>query len=223
MGLCPVRASKAEFCIHRTLLDPYGAPIHWAVIRALGQGPRTRANASHGCKQRVSAVRDLRFRYCKLSTTSNCQNGLQSLLANCLAGRLACDGDQLALAMHLSMRIRVARQHAKLSQEALALTLGVSRGAVANWECSVGNQPSTHRLSRLACATNVQFEWLATGRGSMLYQALDADVPAADAEFVDDPLERKLLQAFRISSRDVRRMFLSLATEQLSATYRKRA
>ena len=47
--------------------------------------------------------------------------------------------------------------------------------------------------------TGVQFEWLATGRGKMSLSpdtALDS-VAAADALLVDDPLELRLLRAFR--------------------------
>jgi len=54
--------------------------------------------------------------------------------------------------MKLSIRIRMARQYAKLSQLELALELGVSRGAVGNWESANGAQPATARLEKLALA-----------------------------------------------------------------------
>lgn len=116
--------------------------------------------------------------------------------------------------MKLSMRIRVARQRARLSQEALAVQLGVTRGAVANWECSVGAQPASARLERLAQVTGVCFEWLATGRGPVDYNGTQP-TPAMDGELVDDPAERRLLQAFRLAGRPIRQMMLRMAEIQL--------
>ncbi len=124
--------------------------------------------------------------------------------------------------MQLSMRIRIARQRARLSQEALATQLGVTRGAVANWECSVGALPATARIERLAQVTGVCFEWLATGRGPIAYSGSDT-LPAADAEVVDDPAERRLLRAYRLASRPVQRMMLRMADTQLEEAERRRA
>lgn len=98
--------------------------------------------------------------------------------------------------MKLSTRIRTARMRARISQAELAEQLGVSRSAVGNWESAKGRvSPSSERLAELALATGVSYEWLATGRGTSL--ALIDGIPAADAEVVDDPVERRLLQAFR--------------------------
>jgi transcriptional regulator with XRE-family HTH domain len=96
-------------------------------------------------------------------------------------------------------RIRLARRHAGLSQAALATAVGVHRSAVSHWEASQGKLPSTHHLQQLALVTGVQFEWLATGRGRMQLSA-DTEfesVSAADALLIDDPLELRLLNAFR--------------------------
>lgn len=116
--------------------------------------------------------------------------------------------------MKLSMRIRIARQRARLSQEGLAAQLGVTRGAVANWECSVGAQPASARLERLAQVTGVCFEWLATGRGPVDYLGT-LPTPAVDGELVDDPAERRLLQAYRLAGRPVRQMLLRMAETRL--------
>lgn len=116
--------------------------------------------------------------------------------------------------MQLSMRIRIARQRAKLSQEALARLLGVSRGAVANWECAVGSLPATTRLELLAQATGVCFEWLATGRGPITYTE-PIPRPSTEGEWIDDPIERRLVQAYRVASRPLQRMLLRLAEAQL--------
>lgn len=98
--------------------------------------------------------------------------------------------------MKLSMRIRIARQRARLSQEALALNLGVTRSAVANWEGADGVLPASARLAHIARLTNVSFEWLATGRGPLDHGGND-DTPAAEGEMVHDEYERRLLAAFR--------------------------
>jgi len=119
--------------------------------------------------------------------------------------------------MELQTRIRVARQRARMSQETLAHCLGVTRGAVANWECSVGAMPATSRLERLAKVTRVRYEWLATGRGPLAWEPDPDDVPAVDAEMVHDPQERRLLQAFRCGGRETRRLLMGLADAQLAS------
>jgi len=114
-------------------------------------------------------------------------------------------------------RIRLARRSAGLSQAQLALELGVQRSAVSHWEAQRG-KPSASNLRQLALVTGVQFEWLATGRGPMTPSAeslLDS-VAAVDALLVDDPQERRLLNAFREAPVAARLPLLELA-EQLAA------
>ncbi|QGW66344.1 helix-turn-helix domain-containing protein [Lysobacter soli] len=96
-------------------------------------------------------------------------------------------------------RIRLARRHAGLSQAALGAAVGVQRSAVGHWEAARGKFPSVAHLREIALVTGVQFEWLATGRGSMGLSADTAldSVAAADAVLVEDPLELRLLAAFR--------------------------
>lgn len=101
--------------------------------------------------------------------------------------------------MRFATRIRVARQNAGMSQQDLATHLGVTRGAVANWE-SVGSvAPATKRLQHIAQITCVNFEWLATGRGPAARATAQDDIHALDTEIetVFDPLELRLLNAFR--------------------------
>jgi phage repressor protein C with HTH and peptisase S24 domain len=64
-------------------------------------------------------------------------------------------------------RIRYLRRAVLgLTQEEFALLLSdVSRGAVGNWEHDKGI--SRENLQHLAAATDVSFEWLATGRGAV--------------------------------------------------------
>lgn len=101
----------------------------------------------------------------------------------------------------LAGRIRKARISKGMSQRQLAICLGVTRGAVANWECASAALPATERLQRIAQATGVAFEWLATGRGSVGYEASHDEIPAADIELVEDPLELRLLRVFRAAPR----------------------
>lgn len=98
--------------------------------------------------------------------------------------------------MKMSMRIRVARQRGRFSQEKLALALGVTRGAVANWECSDSVLPASARLAKLAEVTGVAYEWLATGRGPMSL-ALHAEPQAVEGVMVYEEQELRLLDAFR--------------------------
>ncbi|GAB1597032.1 helix-turn-helix domain-containing protein [Lysobacter claricitrinus] len=101
--------------------------------------------------------------------------------------------------MNSQQRIRLARRHAGLSQSALAETVGVQRSAVSHWEAVQGKSPSMSNLRRVATVTGVQFEWLATGRGRMALSHEDTmdGVAAVDATMVDEPLELRMLNAFR--------------------------
>ncbi|GAB3341518.1 helix-turn-helix transcriptional regulator [Marilutibacter aestuarii] len=117
-----------------------------------------------------------------------------------------------------AQRIRLARRHAGLSQAALAQAVGVQRSAVSHWEATLGKSPSAGHLRELALVTQVQFEWLATGRGRMTLSedvAMDS-VAAVDALLVDDPLELRLLAAFR-ESPTLARAPLVEVVEQLAA------
>lgn len=64
----------------------------------------------------------------------------------------------------------------KLTQEQLALEIGVTRSAVANWEG--GLEPTLGNLIAIAVRCGVSIEWLATGRGAMVLGApLISDEP----------------------------------------------
>ena len=119
--------------------------------------------------------------------------------------------------MKLAMRIRVARQYAKLSQMELAEKLGISRGAVANWESANDAHPATSRMVKLAVLTGISVEWLVTGRGRMTYESGREEVPAMDGEFVHDVAERRLLDAFRRSSARVKSLILQMAESHASS------
>lgn len=78
----------------------------------------------------------------------------------------------------------------------LGRRLGVQRSAVANWEAGASS-PSCHHLEQLACVLEVAHEWLATGRGEMKLPGYGQDMPMAQADVVENPFERRLLQAWR--------------------------
>jgi transcriptional regulator with XRE-family HTH domain len=56
-------------------------------------------------------------------------------------------------------RIRLARRNKNMSQEKLALFVGVTKSAVSRWEN--GSSPDDERLSVIADALGVQEQWLA--------------------------------------------------------------
>lgn len=96
-------------------------------------------------------------------------------------------------------RVRMARRLAGLSQSQLAAAVGVQRSAVSHWESPKGKSPSVSHLREVAVATGTQFEWLATGRGAMTLSRdaqLDS-IATAEAILVEDPLEFRLVRAFR--------------------------
>lgn len=120
--------------------------------------------------------------------------------------------------MNAQQRMRLARRHAGLSQAALAKAVGVQRSAVSHWEAAPGKSPSAAHLREAALATAVQFEWLATGRGRMSLSsevAMDS-VATAEALLVDDPLELRLIRAFRDAPPHAQAPLVEI-TEQLAS------
>ena len=116
--------------------------------------------------------------------------------------------------MKLTERVRTARRKAGLSQEALAAQLGIKRSAIANWECAEGGGLTVGNMIKLAKISQVAFEWLATGRGPMtLAHDPLLDTPAVDADLIDDPQERRLVQAYRSASGRMRIALLELVEE----------
>ena len=90
----------------------------------------------------------------------------------------------------LPLRIRQARRSADLTQDGLARHLDVNRSAVAQWERKEGCRPTSENLARIAMATHVSYEWLATGRGRMCGGGTLATPSECE-------LEARLVTAFR--------------------------
>jgi transcriptional regulator with XRE-family HTH domain len=109
----------------------------------------------------------------------------------------------------LAERLRLARRWSTLSQKALATQVGVSASAAAQWETPAGTMPSVEHMARVAVATRISFEWLATGRGAP--HAADLAQPAAVlGDFALDLDEERLLKIWRRLPRKAREPLLSL-------------
>ncbi len=119
--------------------------------------------------------------------------------------------------MKMHTRIKMARRHHNLSQSKLAEVVGVQRSAVSHWESAEGKTPTVNNLLKLAQITNVQFEWLATGRGGMaLSQQTELEsISTAHALLVDDPLEMRMVEALRSMHFDNKVSLIQIA-EQLA-------
>jgi len=97
----------------------------------------------------------------------------------------------------LYLRIREARARVDLSQEDLAADLGVSRGAVAQWEMVEGTCPNVENLIALARRTGLAFEYLATGRGPKIQgQPIDAIADDDSPYAMLSPQQAALLEWF---------------------------
>ena len=112
-------------------------------------------------------------------------------------------------------RIRLARRAAGMSQNQLAQVVGVQRSAVSHWEAPLGKNPSVSHLREIAMVTGIQFEWLATGRGEMpLSKDMQLDsIATAEALLVEDPLEFRLVEAFRAAPLRTRLSLLEVMEE----------
>lgn len=95
-------------------------------------------------------------------------------------------------------RIKQARKDAGLSQATLATRLGVDRSAVAQWERNNAAGPTVGHLTKIALATGVSFEWLATGRGPRVIGGEGEEPPGIVMDYVaQSESEERLLVAFR--------------------------
>lgn len=83
---------------------------------------------------------------------------------------------------------RVREVRSKLTQEAFGKRLGVSRGAVANWERGLGIK--RENMQMIAEKFRVPFEWLATGNGPA-YASIGSNSTETPNAFVGDKLEER--------------------------------
>jgi transcriptional regulator with XRE-family HTH domain len=123
----------------------------------------------------------------------------------------------------IALRIRSARQAARLTQAQLSTMLNLSRSAIAQWESASGSTPSTTHFAELAGALGCSFEWLATGKGT---RQTTRRIDAASEEsgesvvvrryFARSDEEEQLIEAFRELDAFDRAVVVGLA-ENLSA------
>lgn len=98
-----------------------------------------------------------------------------------------------------------------MSQLALAERVGVTRGVVANWESEAPGAPSMKNLMRLALATGVALEWLATGQGGMLSGERANALIASPLPAINDTMELDLLKLFRTAGTNGKSALLQMA------------
>lgn len=123
----------------------------------------------------------------------------------------------------LHQRIREARRLVGLSQEQFALDLGVSRGAVAQWEMVDGTSPTVDNLIAIARRTGMAFEYLATGRGEPMFGAPIPFVAEPQAEYRHiTPQQQLLLERFESLSARQRSGLLELLGTTSSRPTRRR-
>ena len=116
-------------------------------------------------------------------------------------------------------RIRAARHAAKLSQAALAARLGVTPGAVAQWESAKGTRPGVDRLDAIATVTGAVFDWLAFGRGDMRRRqkvVVDSAPAIALDTFAQDYDEEVLLTRYRLLPPQARGLLSSFLDAMMS-------
>ncbi len=83
----------------------------------------------------------------------------------------------------MKVRIKQKRKEAGLSQEALAKQVGVTKGAISQWEQGATN-PSGQNLYSLAKALRVSAEWLLSGQSPKAAKTKD-ELVFHEPEFVD--------------------------------------
>jgi transcriptional regulator with XRE-family HTH domain len=116
-------------------------------------------------------------------------------------------------------RIRLARQRTGLSQAELAEQAGVTSSAVAQWENPRGTRPDLNHLLRVAVATHVTIDWLATGAGarSSKKSASHEESPALVLDlFAQNPVEETVLSCLRAMRPRTRDLLVSLVQELAS-------
>jgi len=116
----------------------------------------------------------------------------------------------------LANRIRQSRRAALLTQAQLANEVGVNRSAVAQWERKGGPRPTSGNLAKVAVATKVSFDWLATGRGKSRDDGSPADeIPALELRFfARNDFEERMLLGFRAASLQTQAALIALVERE---------
>lgn len=124
------------------------------------------------------------------------------------------DLQTVVMATQMWQRLRQARRFADLTQSALALQCGISRGAVALWEAEEPEhrtKPTTDHLIAVAKVTGVPLEWLMNDASE-----LDA-IWRLNGEFGDAPRQSKGQDVLPDLSQDGQLFLFASTAEQLAA------
>jgi transcriptional regulator with XRE-family HTH domain len=94
-------------------------------------------------------------------------------------------------------RVKAAREARGFSQTSFAAAMGVTRGAVSNWDTGAGI--TRKNLIRAAEITGASIDWLMTGQGASGVEVADAgglfhlaDLPPLDVDFLEALLSATL-------------------------------
>jgi len=120
---------------------------------------------------------------------------------------------------NLSARIREARKLTGISRAELARQVGVRPSAAVQWEQDDGTAPSVTNLTKIAMATEVSFEWLATGRGIARPKSLHEVAAVTTEDFAHNFFEEQMLAL----ARDVPAKWREPLVQFLSAVLGKRS
>lgn len=85
----------------------------------------------------------------------------------------------------MSERIRLLRQHLKLSQEAFAKKMGMTRSMISNLELGLIEIPD-YKLEMIGKTFNVNMHWLRTGEGEMFNPVKPSLDALAEAHQISD-------------------------------------
>jgi transcriptional regulator with XRE-family HTH domain len=103
--------------------------------------------------------------------------------------------------IEIGERIKQIRAEKGWSGVDLAKRLGVTRGAVGNWE--LGKGIKRQNLQRIADIARISFDWLATGRGAPgdrkdSIDRLLEDLPSEYADDLHDEFERQVIRTKKL-------------------------
>lgn len=110
--------------------------------------------------------------------------------------------------MTIAARIKKSRDQKGFSQSKLAEMVKVTRSSCSHWEQGL-TTPSIENLSALARVLEVRFEWLATGRGEMMF-SIDH---SGEGERESLAGQKELLTLFHGLSNSQREAILNLLRE----------
>lgn len=111
--------------------------------------------------------------------------------------------------MEFKKRLAEARIQNGLNKSELARHLGISASSCIQWESEDNKRPNIRNMEKLAILLDVNFEWLATGRGPREYAPQISEPSANYARLINEG-EKQILQCFRALPEKKRQALLIL-------------